>query len=648
VSTHLVSISIGPVQDFIAQARRSRDLWFGSHLLSEIARAAAKAVAAIGGELIFPAVEKDDVELQPCDGMTRSNATSAPPLAISNKLLFQANDEAMAEACVVAARNGAQVRWQAMAENARQNADRLLEWPQVKPIWEEQVEGILEFYAAAAPVTTETFGTVRDLLERQLAARKNLREFQQFQHHRAGAPKSSFDGSRVSVLRSSKESESARRQYRIPNAENLDAIGVVKRTGGRPEQFVPIANVALAPWLHAVRQKPMLDDLVGKLETSMLSGSYQDVFGRVTRSDTPSGKVFRTDAQVLLDGRLEALLVESCGFRNIKELEADPTYRNLKSQLQIIREAGNAPHPYVATVVADGDRMGAALRLLTSGEQLRRFSIKLSEFAQEARRIVEQQNWGSLLYAGGDDVVAFLPLANAIACARNLHDVFTDLMSPGNALPGNWLANDPRRPLPTLSVGIGVGHILTGMGTLLDFGRSAEKVAKGDSLAAELQRNALAVVVDKRSGGRTDWRCQWSDDGKASPTEIFESAVARVGRGEESSVLPATKLAEIRRDLSRFPTEVDAASSKVWAGILQKDVLRTLRRATKVTSSQKFDDISLSNNSLDIERFGLELPMDDYSDARERIGNWVALHMIAKEIHRGSVWPLQDGSEVTN
>ena len=54
MTSHLVSISIGPVQDFIAQARRSRDLWFGSHILSEISRAAAKAVAERGGKLIFP------------------------------------------------------------------------------------------------------------------------------------------------------------------------------------------------------------------------------------------------------------------------------------------------------------------------------------------------------------------------------------------------------------------------------------------------------------------------------------------------------------------------------------------------------------------------------------------------------------------
>src|SRR5579871_6186693 len=51
----LLVLSLGPVQEFIAAARKTRDLWFGSALLSEVARAAAQAVHNAGGELVFPA-----------------------------------------------------------------------------------------------------------------------------------------------------------------------------------------------------------------------------------------------------------------------------------------------------------------------------------------------------------------------------------------------------------------------------------------------------------------------------------------------------------------------------------------------------------------------------------------------------------------
>src|SRR5437667_259643 len=56
---YLLSISIGPVQDFIATARRSRDLWFGSWLLSELSKAAAHEIVKLqkNESLIFPATE---------------------------------------------------------------------------------------------------------------------------------------------------------------------------------------------------------------------------------------------------------------------------------------------------------------------------------------------------------------------------------------------------------------------------------------------------------------------------------------------------------------------------------------------------------------------------------------------------------------
>ena len=47
MTDHVVMLlSIGPVQDLIASARRCRDLWFGSWLLADAARTAAEHVAS--------------------------------------------------------------------------------------------------------------------------------------------------------------------------------------------------------------------------------------------------------------------------------------------------------------------------------------------------------------------------------------------------------------------------------------------------------------------------------------------------------------------------------------------------------------------------------------------------------------------------
>ena len=59
MSHFVLILSLGPVQGFIAAARRSRDLWSGSWLLSEISKAAAKALRDGGADLIFPAPDSD-------------------------------------------------------------------------------------------------------------------------------------------------------------------------------------------------------------------------------------------------------------------------------------------------------------------------------------------------------------------------------------------------------------------------------------------------------------------------------------------------------------------------------------------------------------------------------------------------------------
>src|SRR5262249_53434569 len=152
--------------------------------------------------------------------------------------------------------------------------------------------------------------------------------------------------------------------------------------------------------------------------------------------------------------------------------------------------------------VADGDRMGKALRSLQTAERHRRFSRELSRFATKARDVVEKDHRGVLVYAGGDDVVAFLCVADALACAAALRTAFEGIMV--EAVP--IASDDGAAGRPTLSVGIGIGHILESMGDLLGLGRRAERLAKrGASAEDGSERNALALLIEKRAGGAIAW-----------------------------------------------------------------------------------------------------------------------------------------------
>lgn len=62
---YLLKFQIGPVQDFIAQARSTRDLWSGSYLLSWLVAAGIKALPQKGEELIFPSKRGQPLLEQP-------------------------------------------------------------------------------------------------------------------------------------------------------------------------------------------------------------------------------------------------------------------------------------------------------------------------------------------------------------------------------------------------------------------------------------------------------------------------------------------------------------------------------------------------------------------------------------------------------
>src|SRR5438477_9664995 len=88
---YLFLISVGPVQGFIASARRTRDLWFGSWLLSELSKAAAQEIVngSTGNSLIFPAPH-DKKQLQPGSPLNVANKIVAlidhPPADVGKKV----------------------------------------------------------------------------------------------------------------------------------------------------------------------------------------------------------------------------------------------------------------------------------------------------------------------------------------------------------------------------------------------------------------------------------------------------------------------------------------------------------------------------------------------------------------------------------
>ncbi len=164
--TRLFLCSIGPVQEFIATARRSRDLQYGSWMLSELAKAGAKAIAEKYGpeSLIFPAPESIS-DLEP-----------GTKLNVANKILAEI-EGAPSEAGkifqeAVYQRLG-ELREKAFAHIQDELFDRDLA--------ERQISDLPELYWVSVPYESEDqYVKARRAAESFLAARKNTRNFHQF------------------------------------------------------------------------------------------------------------------------------------------------------------------------------------------------------------------------------------------------------------------------------------------------------------------------------------------------------------------------------------------------------------------------------------------------------------------------------------
>jgi len=143
MSAYLYVLSIGPVQDFIAAARRTRDLWFGSHLLSEISKAAAKEIADYGGLLIFPNLKKEKL-----DPSSSPNAPNVANIILAEVQLPDGEDPSYLNKRAQAA---AKDEWAQYAKGAKCLAENLSEGFVNEEIWEEQVCDVLEFYSAWIP-----------------------------------------------------------------------------------------------------------------------------------------------------------------------------------------------------------------------------------------------------------------------------------------------------------------------------------------------------------------------------------------------------------------------------------------------------------------------------------------------------------------
>jgi CRISPR-associated protein Cmr2 len=498
MKTYLVTLSLGPVQSLIGAARRTRDLWCGSWLLAEAAKAAALVLHERQPDcLIFPCLANPKEELTP--STTPKDKDSDANIANILRAQIDLPDETAVRELLRRARQAAADRLSALCDQARSDVNDL---PFHEDLWAAQKEDILESFAAWVEVKEGDYMAASTRMGSLLAARKATRDFMPTAASADGLgfgiPKSSLDGARESVInvprkeRDAGKYKTALRKLGMTGGEELDALAVAKRRAGDVDQFTAYSRIAADTWVRDLKtSNPAALDAISKaykpLVAAGLSTSVKGNGG--IYSDLPF------DAQLVFGFRLDNVLAAKDIEENDKKL-----LRALRESLEGLGE----PVPYAVILKADGDRMGEILSKATTAEESRDISQALHKFAQSVRDIVREHR-GHAIYAGGDDVLALLPMENAVACAANLAKAFKTAMN-GVAEALNVPANER----PTLSAGLGIGHLVEPLGSLRTRADAAESHAKGNS--EKQPRNALAIRLGIRSGAETNWRCRWNED----------------------------------------------------------------------------------------------------------------------------------------
>lgn len=511
---HLIAITIGPIQDFISAGRRTRDLWFGSKLLSDISREGAVAVERKGGEVIFPG----------------PSALANKKAGIANVILARLADQEPEEVAKLA-RAACNRLWRDRATVARNRVPDLIR----QDVWEEQLAGVIEFYAAWTPLFAGDYQGSRRRVMRLLAARKLVRDFPAWNGH-AGLPKSSLDGARETVLvaftdRAEDIPAKVARQVRPSRGEQLDIVGLTKRLN-QPRGFPSVSRIAADTWIRNLPPGSLAE--LNRLCQTLANDE------RLMLIKVPDDK-FPFEGSAVYRNRHHELARENADLKeDAKQLP--PEYHELTAYVEQLEREFGIPDPYVACIAADGDRIGKALSGKTDHRRHQAFSDTLAGFARRAEEIVDD-NFGSLVYSGGDDVLAFVPVSRSLRCAIQLRNEFRKLVAP--EAPGS-----------SLSVGIAIAHFLDNMEDHLEYARHAEKHAKDGNpdengrLDPDLQKDGLAVHVHPRGGAPVKVRARW-DGGLPQRLRRWTEAYLDGSLSSKSSYDLRRLLAEYRIDKSR-------------------------------------------------------------------------------------------------
>ncbi len=313
-------------------------------------------------------------------------------------------------------------------------------------------------------------------------------------------------------------------------AKNLESLNASLSAPDSPERFKDLVT--------ADDKAPALPRSLAKLRGS-LAARIPAALDRLRESDA-------RDDEVRLR-RLESAVKEILGHKSetyyaLLMMDGDRMGAILSGDEKTAISYRDSFHPQVQQGF-DGhaakqpliDRYGKQKRPVSPNRHLA-ISGALNDFSQTVvRHVVEEEHLGRVIYAGGDDVLAMLPVADLLPAMQRLRHAYSgvDPEHAGGVLGGLTLHNgfaalktgrgDKQRvhlmrmmgKHATASTGAVIAHHQAPLGAVMRELRAAEKRAKGYARPGTdgktVDRDAFHITIIKRSGGALNLSAEWGE-----------------------------------------------------------------------------------------------------------------------------------------
>ena len=595
MTTRTIYLTFGPVQEFLAQARRTRDLWTGSYLLSFLAGHALNAAQAAGGqvEVILPQLAGNPL----WEAITQGGPPKEPGARVGS-IPHIAEIKTTGDAAEVAraAVKGWDEAWRAVANAVRDYIRPRCGWTdETATIWDRQVGSlwtaswVLDHPGAlAARKTLRAFDLpdepgekctccgVREPLHAGRPERRDVRAFWQAVSERE-------DVGRVEV--------------RPEGAERLCAVCAIKRFlpfraerafgWSVPRGFPSTTTMASLPWRLDVlthgREGPALQQAIAAYVGALAAAGvpvprYGDLQGfagideavAAWGPDAPAAAAFAAHnadwfyPDELRAGDRTAMLTPEQRAALLRSLAA---LRQAASTAQI-----PPPGTFYVLLMMDGDNMGKLLSAYPTQKQ--QISTALAGFSREVPAIVEPSTAnGRLIYTGGDDVLALLPRTTALTTADTLRRAYEAAFQ--EHVPEAF-AGSPR---PTISAALVYAHIHAPLQQVVRTAhRLLDEVAKDEQTGAG--RDAFAVAVWKRAGTILQFAAKWGDTQAAGVdgpmTARITNVAAGIARNDDAHAVYSRGFLYGLRDLLPVAESADGEAAELLAA----DYLRSRTQVT--------------------------------------------------------------------